>query len=79
MVCSACTKRLDGIHRFATMAHRTQEKLRLQISEIYDDDGSADEMENEKIRDMQEATRRMEDRGLLHSILTKASLILSIN
>ncbi|XP_046423805.1 zinc finger protein 16-like isoform X1 [Neodiprion fabricii] len=71
IVCSTCTKRLDGIHRFATMAHRAQEKLRLQLSEIMENVKEADEMADGKIRINPEATRRLEDRGLLHSILTQ--------
>ncbi|XP_048508991.1 zinc finger protein 625-like isoform X2 [Athalia rosae] len=74
MVCSTCTKRLDGIHRFTTMAHRTQEKLRLQLSEINDNEKSTDDVDDEKILDIQEDTRGMEDRGLLHSILTKGAI-----
>lgn len=53
------------------IAHRAQEKLRLQLSEIFDNVKSTDDADEEKVRDIQQATRRMEDRGLLHSILTQ--------
>lgn len=61
MVCSSCVKRLEGIHRFATMAHRAQERLKAQYYEIsgdknqvkdneFDDDDNDDMNENEIIK-----------------------------
>ncbi|XP_015587171.1 zinc finger protein 606 isoform X2 [Cephus cinctus] len=74
MVCSTCIKRLEGVHRFAMMAYRTQEKLRLQFYGVFDSVNSSQDIDSEKIKDIQDATKRMEDRGLLHSILTKGAI-----
>ncbi|XP_012284632.1 zinc finger protein 625 isoform X2 [Orussus abietinus] len=74
MVCSTCVKRLEGVHRFATMAHRTQEKLRLQLYGVFDDITAPRDVDTDKQKDPQDTTKKMEDRGLLHSILTKGAI-----
>lgn len=69
MICVTCIRRLESIHRFAMMAYRTQEKLK---SQLYNNSGDTNtqDIERESVKDMQN-TRRIEDRGLLHTILTK--------
>ncbi|XP_043255841.1 zinc finger protein 358-like [Colletes gigas] len=74
MVCATCIKRLENIHRFAMMAYRTQEKLRLQLYNNADNISAAQDVELESIKDAQDATKKMEDRGLLHTILTKGAI-----
>lgn len=76
MVCVTCIKRLESIHRFAMMAYRTQEKLKIQL---YNNIDNTQDMERESIKDMQNTTRRIEDRGLLHTILTKVYIIIIIS
>lgn len=81
MVCSTCAKRLEGVHRFATMAYRTQERLRLQFNDVRTSDDpeeighekNAGSDEKEKIKRFSEDREKLmqKDRGLLHSILTK--------
>ncbi|XP_017891888.1 zinc finger protein 177-like [Ceratina calcarata] len=73
MVCVTCIKRLEGIHRFAMMAYRTQEKLK---SQFYSNNVNTDsqDAETEDVKTVQEATKRIEDRGLLHTILTKGAI-----
>lgn len=78
MVCVTCIKRLESIHRFAMMAYRTQEKLKIQLYNNSDNTNTQD-MERESIKDMQNTTRRIEDRGLLHTILTKVYIIIIIS
>lgn len=78
MVCVTCIKRLESIHRFAMMAYRTQEKLKIQLYNNIDNTNTQD-MERESIKDMQNTTRRIEDRGLLHTILTKVYIIIIIS
>lgn len=78
MVCVTCIKRLESIHRFAMMAYRTQEKLKIQLYNNIDNINTQD-MERESIKDMQNTTRRIEDRGLLHTILTKVYIIIIIS
>lgn len=73
MVCATCIKRLENIHRFAMMAYRTQEKLRLQLYNNTDNTSVAQDVELETIKDVQDVTKKMEDRGLLHTILTKVN------
>lgn len=68
MVCSICIKRLEGVHRFAMMAYRTQEKLRSQFYGNIDNTNSIQDDEMPNIKDTQKKT---EDQSLLHSILTK--------
>ncbi|XP_048265563.1 zinc finger protein 90-like isoform X3 [Bombus affinis] len=72
MVCVTCIKRLESIHRFAMMAYRTQEKLKSQLYSNSDDTNIQD-VERESVKDVQN-TRRIEDRGLLHTILTKGAI-----
>lgn len=73
MVCGTCIKRLESIHRFAMMAYRTQEKLRLQLYNNIDNTSAMDDIEVESIKDMHDATKKIQDRGLLHTILTKVN------
>ncbi|KAG7199345.1 hypothetical protein KM043_018191 [Ampulex compressa] len=74
MVCSTCVKRLESVHRFAMMAYRTQEKLRLQLYGNFDEMDNSQDVETDINKDMQDSTKKMEDRGLLHSILTKGAI-----
>ncbi|KAG5315000.1 ZN177 protein, partial [Acromyrmex insinuator] len=74
MVCSTCIKRLEGVHRFAMMAYRTQEKLRSQLYGNIDNTNPVQEDEIQNIKDMQDTIKKAEDRGLLHSILTKGAI-----
>lgn len=75
MVCSTCIKRLEGVHRFAMMAYRTQEKLRSQLYGNIDNTNPVQDDEIQNIKHMQDATvKKTEDRGLLHSILTKGAI-----
>ncbi|XP_011647688.1 zinc finger protein 177-like isoform X1 [Pogonomyrmex barbatus] len=74
MVCSTCIKRLEGVHRFAMMAYRTQEKLRLQLYGNIDNTNPIQDVEMQNIKGMQDTTKKTEDRGLLHSILTKGAI-----
>ncbi|XP_012230056.1 zinc finger protein weckle-like isoform X2 [Linepithema humile] len=74
MVCSICIKRLEGVHRFAMMAYRAQEKLRLQPYVNIDNTNSVQDDEMQSIKDTQEIAKKTEDRGLLHSILTKGAI-----
>lgn len=78
MICVTCIKRLESIHRFAMMAYRTQEKLKIQLYNNIDNTNTQD-MERESIKDIQNTTRRIEDRGLLHTILTKVYIIIIIS
>lgn len=78
MVCVTCIKKLESIHRFAMMAYRTQEKLKIQLYNNIDNTNTQD-MERESIKDIQNTTRRIEDRGLLHTILTKVYIIIIIS
>ncbi|KYN31462.1 hypothetical protein ALC56_14343 [Trachymyrmex septentrionalis] len=74
MVCSMCIKRLEGVHRFAMMAYRTQEKLRSQLYGNIDNTNPVQEDEIQNIKDIQDTVKKAEDRGLLHSILTKGAI-----
>lgn len=78
MVCLTCIKRLEGVHRFAMMAYRTQERLRLQLYENLGNINSVQDMEEQNLKDTQESTKKVEDRGLLHSILTKVYISIYI-
>ncbi|XP_058792916.1 zinc finger protein 32-like isoform X2 [Phymastichus coffea] len=69
MVCASCVGKLDGIHAFATMALRSQEKLKQELLKTppdlpvtVDSLDSSDSLPN-----------KLGERGLLHSILTKGS------
>lgn len=75
MVCSTCIRRLEGVHRFAMMAYRTQEKLRSQLYGNIDNTNPVQDDEMQNIKDMQDTAKKTEDRGLLHSILTKVCAI----
>ncbi|XP_050466731.1 zinc finger protein 493-like isoform X3 [Cataglyphis hispanica] len=68
MVCSICIKRLEGVHRFAMMAYRTQEKLR---SQFYNNIDNTNLVQDDEIQNIKDTAKKTEDRGLLHSILTK--------
>ncbi|XP_043285634.1 zinc finger protein 558-like [Venturia canescens] len=86
MVCPTCAKRLEGVHRFATMAYRTQERLRLRFDEErrpdetgeppneidVDNDGKNKKQHFFENNDDKEVLQK--DRGLLHSILTKGGI-----
>ncbi|XP_076385224.1 uncharacterized protein LOC100876446 isoform X2 [Megachile rotundata] len=76
MVCTTCIKRLESIHRFAMMAYRTQEKLKSQLYSSTDNVSivHCGDMEVESVKDVQSTTKRIEDRGLLHTILTKGAI-----
>lgn len=76
MVCSVCIKRLEGVHRFAMMAYRTQEKLRSQLYGNIDNTNPVQDEEIQNIKDTQDITKKVEERGLLHSILTKVCVML---
>lgn len=71
MACFTCIKRLEGVHRFAMMAYRTQEKLRSQLYGNIDNTNPVQDDEMQNIKDVQDTGKKTEDRGLLHSILTK--------
>ncbi|KAL0108629.1 hypothetical protein PUN28_015233 [Cardiocondyla obscurior] len=72
MVCSTCIKRLEGVHRFAMMAYRTQEKLR---SLLYDNIDNTNPVQDDiKIQNIKDPAKKAENRGLLHSILTKGAI-----
>lgn len=75
MVCSMCIKRLESVHRFAMMAYRTQEKLRSQLYGNIDNTNPVQDDEMQNIKDMKDTAKKTEDRGLLHSILTKVCVI----
>lgn len=77
MVCTVCIKRLEGVHRFAMMAYRTQEKLRLQFYGNVDNTNLVQDEEMQSIKDTQDIAKKVEDRGLLHSILTKVCIACS--
>ncbi|XP_014474550.1 PREDICTED: zinc finger and BTB domain-containing protein 49-like isoform X2 [Dinoponera quadriceps] len=74
MVCSVCIKRLEGVHRFAMMAYRTQEKLKSQLYGNVDNTNSVQHEQMHNIKDTQDIAKKVEDRGLLHSILTKGAI-----
>lgn len=75
MACSICIKRLEGVHRFAMMAYRAQEKLKLQLYANIDNTHSVQDDEIQSIKDTHDTAKKTEDRGLLHSILTKVRLM----
>ncbi|XP_020277581.1 zinc finger and BTB domain-containing protein 17-like isoform X2 [Pseudomyrmex gracilis] len=74
MVCSICVRRLEGVHRFAMMAYRTQERLKLQLFSNVDNTNSVPDEEMQIIKNAQNTVKKIEDRGLLHSILTKGTI-----
>ncbi|XP_076228681.1 uncharacterized protein LOC116433631 isoform X2 [Nomia melanderi] len=74
MVCVTCVKRLESIHRFAMMAYRTQEKLKLQLYNSTENTNVIQDVGLESSKDMQDGTKKVEDRGLLHTILTKGAI-----
>lgn len=53
------------------MAYRAQEKLKLQLYVNIDNTNSVQDDEMQSIKDTQDTAKKTEDRGLLHSILTK--------
>lgn len=71
MVCITCIKRLEGIHRFAMMACRTQEMLKLKLYGVFDNADSTQDIDIAEIRDIQNSGKKIEEKSLLHSILTK--------
>lgn len=74
MVCSVCIKRLEGVHRFAMMAYRTQEKLRSQFYSNADNTNPVQDEQTQSMKNTQDTTKKVEGRGLLHSILTKVCI-----
>ncbi|XP_014203985.1 zinc finger protein 26-like [Copidosoma floridanum] len=67
MVCTTCIDKLDGIHDFATMALRSQEKLKQELLRVPGDPTIV-------VDSLDSCPDKLEDRGLLHSILTKGSI-----
>lgn len=53
------------------MAYRTQEKLKSQLYSCTGNRNVEEYVEEESVKDTQDTTKRIEDRGLLHTILTK--------
>lgn len=64
MVCGYCVKKLNDIHEFATMASKSQEKLRLELFKTFSENSQTHE--NVNVSD-----NKSKDHGLLHNILTK--------
>lgn len=54
------------------MAYRTQEKLR---SQFYNNIDNTNLVQDDEIQDIKDTAKKTEDRGLLHSILTKVCVI----
>lgn len=77
MVCSICIKRLESVHRFAMMAYRTQEKLRSQLYGNVDNTNPVQDEQMQNIKDTQDISKKVEERGLLHTILTKVYIAYS--
>jgi len=50
------------------MAYRTQEKLR---SQLYNNIDNTNSVQDDDVQDIKDIAKKTEDRGLLHSILTK--------
>lgn len=66
MVCVSCVDKLDGIHAFASMALRSQERLKQEIIV-----GRTNADLTTLSVDSSDSSDSPLDRGLLHSILTK--------
>lgn len=79
-------KRLEGIHRFATMAHRAQERLKYQFykssdmdrktkypddDEDNDDDADDDDDDDDHEDDIGDDNKKKNHQGLLRSILIR--------
>lgn len=62
MVCLECCSKLDGFHKFATMALRNQEKM---LKYMYPHVNNCEE-------------KQTENKSLLHTYLTKVSKIFHI-
>lgn len=60
------------------MACRTQEMLKLKFYGVFDHSDSIQDMDIAEIRDIQNLGKKTEEKGLLHSILTKVSIFISI-
>lgn len=69
MVCSNCSKTLDGVHKFASMAIKMQEKLNEFLK-----------IQSEELLTKSEITDDDEDHSgsLLHSILTNVSILVCV-
>ncbi|XP_034937410.1 zinc finger protein 691-like [Chelonus insularis] len=63
MVCLTCVRKLESIHRFASMAHKAQEKLRTQFCSQFEED------DIKKKDDDDDNDDAKGERGLLRSIL----------
>ncbi|XP_060818560.1 zinc finger protein 62 homolog isoform X3 [Bombus pascuorum] len=76
-ICASDIPRNDGVHIFAEdgRRHYLQTKIRkyLYILVSSEDKLSKMDVERESVKDVQN-TRRIEDRGLLHTILTKGAI-----
>lgn len=57
------------------MAYRTQEKLR---SQFYSNIDNTNPVQDDDIQDIKDTAKKTEDRGLLHSILTKVCIYIYI-
>ncbi|XP_011504407.1 PREDICTED: zinc finger protein 771-like [Ceratosolen solmsi marchali] len=73
MVCAPCIGKLDGIHAFATMALKTQERLKQELLRTT----SGLVVTVDCLDNSDSSLNKLGDRGLLHSILTKGSVELS--
>ncbi|KAK0087872.1 hypothetical protein PV325_013861 [Microctonus aethiopoides] len=82
MVCFTCMKRLEGIHRFATMAHRAQERLKYQFYKSSDmdrktkypdddDEDNDDDDDDDDEDDIGDDNEKSNHQGLLRSILIR--------
>ena len=74
MVCGYCVKKLNDIHEFATMATRSQEKLRLELFKSFSDYPIV----NENVNISDNVAIKSKDHGLLHNILTKVCSIIPL-
>lgn len=54
------------------MAYRTQEKLR---SQLYNNIDNTNSVQDDEVQSIKDTAKKTEDRGLLHSILTKVCVI----
>lgn len=58
MICDSCCKKLEGIHKFATMAVKIQDKFNKLVTD------SINNINNNE-------PKHSENKGLLHTYLTK--------
>ncbi|XP_066581005.1 serendipity locus protein H-1-like isoform X2 [Prorops nasuta] len=75
MVCCTCIKKVENFHRFAMMAHRTQEKLKTQLKgDQLDNMNYIEGNETEHNKEENDILNKIGSCGLLHSILTKGAI-----